>query len=54
MLFDGSEAGYVYIDISRKTLKRIDSNLQDSFGYIINVNGNHLSFSLVFSRTIIV
>ncbi len=52
MLFDGSEDGYDYIDISRKTLKSFIFKLQDSFGHIMNLKGNRFSVSLVFSRTI--
>jgi hypothetical protein len=50
MLFDSSEAGYDYLDLSKRTLKRIDFKLQDAFGNIINLNGNHFSFSLVFQE----
>jgi hypothetical protein len=50
MLFDSSEAGYDYLDLSKRTLKRIDFKLQDAFGNIINLNGNHFSFSLIFQE----
>jgi hypothetical protein len=50
MLFDGSEAGYDYLDISRSTLKRIDFKLLDSTGRVVSLNGNHFSFSLVFQE----
>jgi hypothetical protein len=50
MLFDGSEAGYDFLDISRSTLKRIDFKLLDSAGRVVNLNGNHFSFSLVFQE----
>ena len=48
MLFDGSESGYDYLDVSKRSLRRIDFRLQDAFGNVINLNGNHWSFSLVF------
>jgi hypothetical protein len=48
MLFDGSESGYDYLDVSKRMLRRIDFRLQDSYGNIINLNENHWSFSLVF------
>ncbi len=48
MLFDSAEAGYDYLDVSKRLLTRIDFRLQDSFGKIINLNNNHWSFSLIF------
>ena len=48
MLFDGAESGYDYLDVSKRSLRRIDFRLQDAFSNIINLNGNHWSFSLVF------
>ena len=48
MLFDNAEAGYDYIDVSRRALSRIDFRLQDSYGNIIDLRNNHWSFSLVF------
>jgi hypothetical protein len=48
MLFDGSESGYDYLDVSKRMLRRIDFRLQDSYGNIINLNNNHWSFSLIF------
>jgi hypothetical protein len=48
MLFDSAESGYDYLDVSKRSLRRIDFRLQDSFGNIINMNGNHWSFSLIF------
>jgi hypothetical protein len=48
MLFDGAESGYDYLDVSKRSLRRIDFRLQDVFGNLINLNGNHWSFSLIF------
>ena len=48
MLFDSAESGYDYLDVSKRSLQRIDFRLQDAFGKIINLNGNHWSFSLIF------
>jgi hypothetical protein len=48
MLFDNAEAGYDYLDVSRRALSRLDFRLQDSYGNIINLRNNHWSFSLVF------
>jgi hypothetical protein len=48
MLFDSADAGYGFLDVSRRALTRIDFRLQDSFGNIIDLRNNHWSFSLVF------
>ena len=48
MLFDNSESGYDYLEVSKRSLRRIDFRLQDSSGNTINLNNNHWSFSLVF------
>jgi hypothetical protein len=47
-LFDNAEAGYDYLDVSRRALSRIDFRLQDSYGNIIDLSNNHWSFSLAF------
>jgi hypothetical protein len=48
MLFDTADAGYDFLDVSRRALSRIDFRLQDSFGNIVDLRNNHWSFSLVF------
>ena len=48
LLFDTAEAGYDYLDASKRALNRIALRLQDSFGNITDLKGNHWSFSLVF------
>ena len=48
MLFDSADAGYDFLDVSRRSLSRIDFRLQDSYGNIVNLRNNHWSFSLVF------
>ena len=48
MLFDSADAGYDFLDVSRRALSRIDFRLQDSYGNIVNLRKNHWSFSLVF------
>ncbi len=50
MLFDASAAGYDFSDIGRSTFKRIDFRLIDSVGRVVNLNGNHFGFSLVFQE----
>ena len=48
MLFDSADAGYDFLDVSKRALSRIDFRLQDSYGNIVNLRNNHWSFSLVF------
>ena len=48
MLYDGGEPGYDYLDVSKRALSRIDFKLLDSFGNVLDLRGNHWSFSLVF------
>jgi hypothetical protein len=48
MIFEGASNGYDYLQLSKRTLRRLDFRLEDSFGNILNLNGNHWSFSLVF------
>ena len=50
LLFDGSEAGYDFLDIGQSTLNRIDFKRLDSYGRVVNLNGIHFSFSLVFQE----
>ena len=48
MLYDSGEPGYDYLDVSKRALSRIDFKLLDSFGNVLDLRGNHWSFSLVF------
>ena len=48
MLFDSADAGNELLDVSRRSLSRIDFRLEDSYGKIVNLRNNHWSFSLVF------
>jgi hypothetical protein len=48
LLFDGAEAGFDYLDVSRRALQRIDFKLQGSSGNVLDLRGNHWSFSLIF------
>jgi hypothetical protein len=50
MVFDQSIVGIDYLDCSRQTLSRIGFQLKDMFGRVIDLHGNHFSFSIVFSR----
>lgn len=50
MIFDQVVLGSDYLDCSRQTLRRLEFKLKDVFGNIINLNDNHVSFSIVFAR----
>ena len=50
MIFDQSVVGIDYLDCSHQTLSRIGFQLKDVFGHVVNLHGNHVSFSIVFSR----
>jgi hypothetical protein len=50
MMFHNATTGYDYLDVSKRSLRRIDFRLQDSYGNILNLRGNHWSFSLVFQQ----
>ena len=47
MIYDDAVLGIDYIDVSRQTLSRLEFQLKDSFGNIIDSHGNHWSCSLV-------
>jgi hypothetical protein len=46
VIFDPGLTGMDYLDCSQQTLSR----LRDVFGTVIDLNGNNISFSIVFSR----
>ena len=50
VIFDQTITGMDYLDCSRQTLSRISFQLRDVYGNIINLNGKHISFYIVFSR----
>ena len=50
VIFDQTVTGMDYLDCSRQTLSRVSFQLRDIFGNIIPLHGNHISFSIVFSR----
>ncbi len=50
VIFDQTITGMDYLDCSHQTLSRISFQLKDVFGNIIDLHGNHISFSIVFSR----
>ncbi len=50
VIFDQTVTGMDYLDCSHQTLSRISFQLKDVYGSIIDLHGNHISFSIVFSR----
>jgi hypothetical protein len=50
MMFYNATTGYDFLDVSRRSLTRIDFRLQDSYGNVVNLRGNHFSFSMVFAE----
>ena len=50
MVYDQTVLGVDYLDCSNQTISRIDIKMKDSYGNIINLHGNHWSFSIVFVK----
>ena len=50
VIFDQTVTGMDYLDCSRQTLSRLSFALRDVYGTVIDLNENHISFSIVFSR----
>jgi hypothetical protein len=50
MIFDQVTLPGDYLDCSNQTWSRIDFKMKDSYGNIINLHGNHWSFSIVFIK----
>jgi hypothetical protein len=50
VIFDQTVTGMDYLDCSRQTLSRLSFALRDVYGTVIDLNDNHISFSIVFSR----
>lgn len=50
MIYDQTVLGMDYLDCSNQTLSRIDFKMKDSYGNIIDLNGNHWSFSIIFVK----
>ena len=47
MLFDGISDGMDYLDITRRSLNRLDFRLTDAYGNTIELHNNHWSMSVV-------
>ena len=50
VIFDQTVTVMDYLDCSHQTLSRLSFQLKDVFGTILELNGNRISFSIVFSR----
>lgn len=50
IIHDQTVIGIDFLDCSQQTLSRIGFQLKDVFGNELNLNGQHWSFSIVFSR----
>ena len=50
MIYDQTVLGVDYLDCSNLTISRIDIKMKDAFGNLINLHGNHWSFSLIFVK----
>jgi len=50
IIFDQVVTGMDYLDCSHQTLSRISFKLMDIYGRVLDLNDNHISFSIVFSR----
>ncbi len=50
VIFDHTVSGMDYLDCSRQTLSRLSFALRDVYGTVIDLNENHVSFSIAFSR----
>jgi hypothetical protein len=48
MMFYNASTGYDFLDVSKRSLTRIDFRLQDSYGNVVDLRGNHWSFYMVF------
>ncbi len=50
VIFDDAVLGIDYLNCSRQSLSRLEFQLRDIYGSIINLNNNHWSFSLIFAK----
>ena len=51
MLYDASNDGFNYINVSKRTVNRLDFELTDAYGNPIDLRNKHFSCSIVFQRT---
>ena len=50
MIYDDAVLGIDYLSCSKQSLSRLEFQLKDVFGNLINLHGNHWSFSLIFAK----
>ena len=50
MIYDQTVLGMDYLDCSNQSLLSIDFKIKDSYGNVINLHGNHWSFSIIFVK----
>ncbi len=50
VIFDQAVSGMDYLDCSQHALSRLSFQLKDVFGTVLELNGNHIYVSIVFSR----
>ena len=50
MIYDDAVLGIDYLDCSKQSLSRLEFQLKDVYGNIINLHGNHWSCSLIFTK----
>ena len=48
LIYDQTVLGMDYLDCSHQTLNLIDFKLKDHTGDVVNLHGNHVSFSIIF------
>ncbi len=48
LLFDGVRDGMDCVELTRRSLNKLDFRLVDAFGNIIDMHRNHFSVSIVF------
>jgi hypothetical protein len=50
MIYDQTVLGMDYLDCSNQSLLSIDFKVKDSYGNVIDLHGNHWSFSIIFVK----
>ena len=50
MVYDQTVLGMDYLDCSNQALLLIDFKLKDHTGEVVNLHGNHVSFSIIFVK----
>ena len=50
MIYDDAVLGIDYLDCSKQSLSRLEFQLKDVYGNIINLHGHHWSCSLIFTK----